>query len=330
MRRVSIVLLVLVLSFSTLFTGFGYAKLTSTLLTSAQVNVTPVSDIFITNVQWQASQDAVWQINSYTMRVMNTTATLGESANARVSYQVEFLNNTDKDMAYIRAFHDSMAYDNEDIVYTISNVLDGQRITAGGRLTLTITFTWRDGVSTDNILHAVVGFQFGEAVDFEEEEEQEKEDGTFEPSTSYHTLVHNILTNSNRYGLNDSHKGYVIHNALKSSKILYSGDHTTGGNIDKLYEALQIDSTKNIDFVFEYVSETEYVVYLFDRKNALEGKDIMVYKQHFHYDTTSYNPGRWVEGTALRGHAVIKRIKSSVYSIVPSEWEPGLPPGTEE
>ena len=91
-----------------------------------------------------------------------------------------------------------------------------------------------------------------------------------------------------------------------------------------------MNDTKNIDFVFEYVSEIEYVVYLFDRHNVSEGSDIVVYKQYFHYNDTSYHPGRWVAGTALRGHAVIKRIKSSVYSIVPSEWLPGAPPGTEE
>ena len=319
MKKSSVFLLALALSFSILFTGIGYAKLTKTLSVTANLQATMPNAVFISKVTLKSENDATATVNSHTQRVINTTVILGSSADASVSFQIEFYNNTDKDMAYVGTLYDEAAYDNSDIAYTVSDVLHGQTILLKGKLTLTLTFSYRDGVSADKVLNSLIGFQFGEVIDFE----QEEEDGTFEPSESYNTLVKNALTNANRYGLNDSHKGYVLHNALASKKILYSSDHTTGGNIDKFYESLQVDESQDIDFVFEYVSETEYVAYLFNRKNVTEGSEITVYKQYFHYDTTHYNKPQWIAGTALIGHATIKEVKSSVLSIVPSEWQVG-------
>ena len=321
MKKRYVFLLALVLSLSMLFVGVGYARLTKTLSVAGNVQVDMPNAIFISNVTLKAENNATATVNAYTQRVLNTTVILGSSADASVSFQIEFYNNTDKDMAYVGTILDEAAYDNDGIAHAVSDVLHGQAIQRKGKLTLTLTFSYRDGVSANKVLNSLIGFQFGEVIDFEQEEEQGKEDGTFVPGESYNTLIQNILTNENRYGLNDSHKGYVVHDALASKKILYSSDHTTGGNIDKLYAALQIDASKNIDFVFEYVSETEYVVYLFDRKDVAEGSDITVYKQYFHYDTTHYNKPQWVAGTALIGHATIKEVKSSVLSIVPSEWQ---------
>ena len=319
MKKSSVFLLALALSFSILFTGVGYAKLTKTLSVTGDIYASMPNAIFISKATLKSENAAIAQVNSHAQRVLNTTVTLGNNADASVSFQIEFYNNTDKDMAYVGTVYDEAAYDNPGITYAVSDVLDGQVIKKNGKLTLTLTFSYRDGVSTSKTLNSIIGFQFGEVIDFE----QEEEDGTFVPGESYQTLISNVLTNANRYGLNDSHKGYVIHNALKQNKILYSSDHTTGGNIDKLYEALQVDSSANIDFVFEYISDTEYALYLFNRNNVAEGQDITVYKQIFHYDSASFNPPKWVAGSALIGHATIKEVKSSVLSIVPSEWQVG-------
>ena len=75
MKKTSFFLLAFVLSFSVLFTGFGYAKLTGMLQTSAGINVEDAHEIFITDVAWKSSHDTVWQVNGYAMRVMNTTVT---------------------------------------------------------------------------------------------------------------------------------------------------------------------------------------------------------------------------------------------------------------
>ena len=323
MKKIYVFLISLVLSLSIFTTGFGYAKISRPLRVNSSVSTSLQDGLFISDVTLISQSSGTTEvINNYAQALLNTTVTLGSIASSTVAYRVTFYNNDTKELAYNSTIYADTAYDNNGISFTVSDILTGDKIAVGETLSLTLTFHYKDNVAANHTLNAVLGFQFGEVVDFEED----KEAGAFDPGENYNALVQNILQNKNRYGLNDSHKGYVIHNALKTNKILYSNDHTTGGNINKLYEALQIDETKNIDFVFEYISETEYVVYLFSHDDAILNKDTKVYKQFFHYDTTLATP-KWVASTALLGHAPIKYISGSTpASIIPSDWKPGPVP----
>lgn len=323
MKKYHIFLLSLMLSFSILFTGFGYAKIARSLNFSANISAAMPNTIFISDVKLEATSNATAQINGYAQCVLNTTVELRADANASVSYTVEFFNNAEKDMAYIGTIVHENAYDNDSITFTVSDVQEAQVIPLRGTLTLTITFSYKDGISTNHILNSLIGFQFGEVVHFEEEEEQEKEDGTFVPGESYNTLVSQLLSNYNRYGLNDSHKGYVVHNALKKDGVIYRGTHSTSGNLDKFYEALQVDDSKNIDYALQYVSDTEYIAYLFLRTDSAEDA-IKVYKQYITYNETTK---KWELGVALLGYAPAKYISDvSHYAILPEDWKPGALP----
>lgn len=323
MKKYHVFLLSLMLSSSILFTGFGYAKIAKPLHVSANISVAMPNTIFISDVTQQSSYNATGQVNAYIQRTLNTTVNLGNNDEAFISYTVEFYNNTDKDMAYIGTTVHENVYDNDGIIFTVSDVQDAQVIPLHRTLTLTITFSYKDGISTNHILNSLIGFQFGEVIHFEEEEEQEKEDGTFVPGESYNTLVSQLLSNYNRYGLNDSHKGYVVHNALKKEGVIYRGTHSTSGNLDKFYEALQVDDSKNIDYALQYVSDTEYIAYLFLRTDSAEDA-VKVYKQYMTYNATTKE---WGLGVALLGYAPIKYISEvSHYAILPEDWKPGALP----
>lgn len=307
-------LLALVLSFSVVSMTFGYAQLTSLMHVNVTSNAAPQDGVFILDVTEQEANNATGEILGYAQCALNTRISLGATAAASLTYTVEFYNNGTKDLAYIQALHDEIAYDNNAITYTITGAAEGDVIAKGGRLSLALTFSYRDTVSANRILNAVLSFRFGEVVIFNDVP------GQFEPGENYKTLIARILTNSNRYGLNDSHKGYVIHNALEEYGTLYSIDNVSGGNINKVLSALQ-SATANIDFVFEYVSATEYVVYLFSRTEATVGNTATVYKQHLHY-----KDGKWAEDPiALVGTAPIKEVdrpKGTAVSILPEDWVP--------
>lgn len=324
MKRLSVFFIILTLSLSLLLTSVGYARTTKTLSLNAAISADMPNGIFISSVTQQSAVDATAQVNAYAQRVLNTTVTLGGSADAGISYTVEFYNNTNKDMAYIGTIVHENAYDNDSIVFTVSDVQEAQVIKLYQTLTLTITFSYKDGISTNRVLNSLIGFQFGEVINLEEEEEIEKEDGTFVPGESYNTLVMQLLTNYNRYGLNDSHKGHVVHNTLKKEQIIYRGTHSTAGNLDKLYESLQVESSQNVDYALQYVSDTEYICYLFLLTDSAQDA-IRVYKQYLHYDDTTR---KWVIGIALLGYAPTKYIESvNHYAILPEDWKPGTPPG---
>lgn len=318
MKKASICLLVLTLSFSVLFSAFGYARITGTLTLHGLVSAAIQSGVFISDVTQTEAQDAAVTVNGYAQHVLNTTVSLGESADSSISLEVEFFNNNGKDMAYGGAMHTADGYDNGDIAYTVSNILDGDLIKEGETLTLTLTFHYRDGVSALRELRAVIGFLFAEVVIFDDTP------GHFEPGEQYNTLVQRILENSKGYGLNDNHKGYVIHDALARYRVLYSTDNVQGGNIDKVLDSLQA-ATANIDFLFEYVSDTEYVVYFFSRTDATVGNVATVYKQYYHE-----KDGTWEAGSALLGHATIKEVEipsgGTHDSILPADWIIGPKP----
>ena len=249
--------------------------------------------------------------------MLNTTVSLGESADAKVSYQIQFFNNNGKNMAYNGLTADDKTADNASLQFTVSDIQDGALIEESGTLTLTLTVSRKEGADTSGLLNAVIGFQFAEVIVFEEDP------GSFEPGENYNRLVAQILSNSNGYGLNDEHKGYVIHTEIKENGILYSIDNIQGGNIDKILNALQ-SATANIDFLFEYVNDSEYIVYFFSRDDATVGNTATVYKQFFHDNGTE-----WIAGNALIGHAPVKRVtrpKGAAISILPADWTVGPPP----
>ncbi|MBQ3063304.1 MAG: hypothetical protein IJC99_00680 [Clostridia bacterium] len=323
MKKIHIFLLSIVLSFSLLFTSVGYARITKPLYVGADIHAAMPDGIFISDVTLQAAINAAEQINSYAQRVLNTTVTLDNSDDASVSYTVKFFNNAEKDMVYIGTVVHEDAYDNDGIIFTVSDVQDAQVIKLRESLTLTLTFSYKNGISANRVLNSMIGFQFGEIIDFEEEEEQEKEDGTFVPGESYNTLVMQLLTNYNRYGLNDSHKGHVVHNTLKQDGIIYRGTHSTAGNLDKFYEALQIEQSQNVDYALQYISDTEYIAYLFLRTDSARDA-IKVYKQYLTYDEATK---QWVTGVALLGYAPTAYIDSvNHYAILPEDWQPGALP----
>ncbi|MBE6702587.1 MAG: hypothetical protein E7585_04145 [Ruminococcaceae bacterium] len=318
MKKIFVFFLVVFFSFSVLVTAFGYAQLSNTFTVRGRTSAIIQEGVFISNVTPLALSDATETVNGYAQRVLNTTVSLGDSTDASVSYHVEFFNNDTKDMAYNGMTYEENAYDNQSISFAVSDVLDGTVIPVGGTLSLTLTLSRRAEAAENGALCAVIGFQFGEVVVFE------GDDGYFEPGENYKKLVGQIISNSNGYGLNDEHKGYVIHTEVKENGTLYSIDKVQGGNIDKMLDAMQ-SATANIDFLFQYVSDSEYIVYFFSRSDAIVGENTTVYKQFFHFNGTE-----WVAGSALLGHAPIKEIvrpKATAISILPADWVVGaLPP----
>ena len=309
MKKIQIFFICTVLSLSVLFTGFGYAAITTNLQLHGNANLTMQKGVFIAALTPTEGEGATQTLNSCVQATMNTTLTLGPTSGSTVSYRVRLYNNSATDMAYNDTASLENAYDNQNIAFAVTGVSSGDVIKAHGELFLTITFSFKGGtVAASKTLNSVIGFRFGEVIIFDP--------GHFEPGENYNQLVAAILSNANGYGLNDSHKGDVLHAAIGKDDYLYSFENIQGGNLKKMVGALQT-TTKNIDFVFEYISDSEYVCYLFDGESPKAGDTITVYKQHLVDNGT-----KWVAGTALVGTATFKKVSGSSYSILPSEWLP--------
>lgn len=278
--------------------------------------------VYISRARVETAREATGQVISYLGTLLRSGTSLGAAADALVTYQVEFLNNAAIDMAYAGITVPEGGHSNPAIAYRVGDILDGAIVKPGERITLTLSFSYAAGVSAVRDLASAIRFEFGEPIIFEEEEP-----GFFQPGENYNTIVQNVMSNFNGYGLNDSHKGSVVHNNLKTRGLLYNGDKgVSGGQLDKFHEALQVDDTKNIEFVLQYVSDIEYIMYLFSKDDAGVGDDIMVYRQFFHYDGTAE---KWVAGSALRGHAEVKTFtfySRTITSIKPEDWAVGEAP----
>ncbi len=166
------VLIILLLSFSTVFTCVGYAALTDELSITGTIEVSEPDKVYITDILsvTGSTTEPTYEIASYT--VVRSSVTLGSGGADTVNMTIKVKNNTDILYGFNAIRYSSSAYDNANIVVTTDmshktvdkkgNVLDeGTVIEPGGTIEFTATFSHKDGVaSSDLALNSLVNYEF--------------------------------------------------------------------------------------------------------------------------------------------------------------------------
>lgn len=140
------------------------------------------------------------------------------------------------------------------------------------------------------------------------------------PGSNYLDLLDSIL-NNNKGGLNSS-KG-TLENAVNKDVIVHSSQNVQGGNLKHLF----ITQASNLlDFIVQYVSDTEFHVYMFETEDANRGTvgqtQIKVYKT-----ILVEIDGEWIGQESQLGYAVLREVRDTDYiAVSPDEWVIGRLP----
>lgn len=151
-------LLIIVLSLM----GFGFAYLSQSLNINGNVNIAYGDNVYITSLAVQSTQDAAVITNpsfSDTTASMYSTIT---DLNGSITYQM-VLSNYKAEAVTLSNIVKEVQH-NTNIKYEITGINVGDSISAGESKTITITMSYKDGVTTlpTNILDALVlYFDFG-------------------------------------------------------------------------------------------------------------------------------------------------------------------------
>lgn len=311
---------------------------------SGTIKVDAVDDIFISKA---TVVDGTAKVNAYNMTTLSSSVTL-ETAKSTATISVTVTNNSPHDKVFNRVKYLDEAYSNPNVGYVLEGIAMGTLVphnpTDGkNTLTFSITFLYTGSNTSNPTLDSVIMFEFADAADWEEGGDDNPDDdssdsgnddsssgtgsGQIAVGEDFHALIEAAKSNvRGSYGLNDPQKGSVLVNAVKKQEIVYSSDNLQGGNIKHF--ASETRNTHNLDYLFEFISETEYVMYIWrladvEKAETLIGQTaITVYKQVYHKENNV-----WKSSTTMAGYAVIKNIRnnsgSMIVAMVPSEWAVG-------
>lgn len=136
------------------------------------------------------------------------------------------------------------------------------------------------------------------------------------PGENHVVLLGEILENI-KVGLNASKD--TLEQAVNQYGTLYSQQKIQGGTLKHL---LASSDTANLEFVMEYVSDSEYFLYTFSDDALLAGTvditQITVYRT-----TLEKESGTWKTVAAAQGYSTIRTCPTGDFSIDPAEWTPG-------
>jgi len=148
-----------------LFMCIGYAEVSDTILNiTGQIEATTQEGVFISNVE---TTDTLSVVNYYVGTMLDSKTVLGTTSGLTVSYNITLYNNSDKEEVFIGVLtdgSDEYLYSNENIEYTLTGLTEYETvISKNSSLKFTITFKYKEGVSTsNNILESKLNFRFRE------------------------------------------------------------------------------------------------------------------------------------------------------------------------
>lgn len=152
-----------------LFMGVGYAAVNSVNLTIAgDILAMELDDVVVTDISYKESSYATLDSSNVSVvskTVLNSNIALSSTnSNSYITYTVTVLNTNTYDCFYNGAVFDSEFYDNQNIVFELSdNMIEGMFLKAGESLSFDIKFKYKDGVtpnSSINKLNAYINIDF--------------------------------------------------------------------------------------------------------------------------------------------------------------------------
>lgn len=333
MKSVAILILIAILL---TFSGIGYAQIADHLLVTGEATLEPPKIIYISNAT-VSSGDAA--IDYYYGTILSSEVTLPTS-DSTSTITVTITNNSETTKVFNKVQYIDEAYSNANITFQLSGISTGTALphAASGEnntITFDITFEYTGGEFTDGTLSSILLFEFAEAADWDDgtqgggSGESGGNDPVVEIGEDFAALIEAAMSEiKNSYGLNDPNKGSALKNAIKNNKLVYSTDNITGGHI-KHFASDEINTHK-LDFLFEFSSDTEYILYMWRLKDVESAStvigttEIVVYKQAYHLVG-----GTWEKSTTLAGHATVIYVMNNqdeeIIAIDYTMWDIGAP-----
>ena len=305
------------LSFMCLFTCVGYAAMSQNLVINGNVEAEPPYAVFITSItDGSAVAEGSAAVNHCSGTIANLSLSLGNDSSSSKTLHVTIFNNTIdyhtfKGVLYTEGEH---TYSNTNITFEISGFDIGDKLAPGEYAYIDITFSYDSYRGYSETLACLLDFHFGLS--------------GMDEGTDYESYIFLFLTNTNGYGINDSHKGDVVLNSLKENTVIYAGDNLNGGNLKHLLNAVNTAQTENLYFIYQYISDTTINLYTYeDKYNNQEyiEQNVTVYKTTFTRDAIGTTYTEWAPSASINGSAPVKSIVtpmgSNLYAVVISDWK---------
>ena len=296
-----------------IFTCVGYAAVDGALFADGSLEAKWPYALYITDTtQTSSTAGGSITVNSRSITVVNLSTQLGNDASSSSTLRVTLFNNTKdyyafKGVDYTVGEH---TYNNTNIVFDVSGITLGQKLIPGETIQIDLTFHYDNYRGYAEALSAVLNFHFGLSG---------AQDGT-----DYESYVMYFLSNANEYGLNDSHKGHVLYNALVRQNLIYADDSVSAGNLKHLLSGMNTNQTNQLTFVSQYVSDTQIVLYTYEdiyNSSSYQGQKPTVYRTTFVRESIGSSYSLWEPFESVGGTAEIQYIPSkSLYAINVETW----------
>lgn len=148
--------------------GIGYASVNSIILEiNGDVSAQSNEGLFITETKYLTDVNADTTkstIKNTHQTMMNSTIALSNNdINSYISYQITIYNSTNISFSYIKTSFDEEFYDNNDIIFEITNLKVDDTIEPKSYLTFNITFKYKEGAipsNDNNTLNSYLNFLF--------------------------------------------------------------------------------------------------------------------------------------------------------------------------
>lgn len=157
----------ILLIISTLCLSVGYASINSISMTlNGTVEFTVSNKLFISDVTVYQTNNAIGSVNYYNGTLLDTTVELSNNPtdNSFVTFAVTLYNNADYNYLYSSSkfLLGEDTYDNENIIFEITNLNENDIINSNSFHTFYITFKYNDSTNiTNNTLNCMINFVFG-------------------------------------------------------------------------------------------------------------------------------------------------------------------------
>lgn len=154
----------LIILIATLFMSVAYATVSNiTLNISGTIQAKAKNGILISSVTEETKKGVISEeVKYYEGTTLSTSIELSSDINSTLTYKVSFLNNSESDYFFNGVTYIDEAYDNKNIEFSVDKEPYTVKITAGGTLTLNLTFKYKEGViiNKSQILNSMLKFNF--------------------------------------------------------------------------------------------------------------------------------------------------------------------------
>ena len=334
---------VLVFSLAFAFLCIGYAYVTRDIKIDGLAEYTPPEAVFIIDADAQSSGG---KVNGYVMSTLNSSVTLGNSANATQRILVTVYNNTGVEQGYNATKHPSgeETYTNPDIGYRLIKADTGEElkfktpVAPDMHLSFYVEFYYKDGnVASNKSLDSILMFEFLPMSELPDDEEEVAARGALE---KFKEILNTPESYARLTGAMDSHDagnkrsyiGNVVGSKSSDSSLiedLFQGELTLNINGEDVKMTTMIkrenvdDNKKTGDSYDRYSFSTyegcEMVIYMTDVDlfDYSYGKKVTVYAAVFtcQQDSNGNPTGEWYQvGDLFKGTAPVNNYEGGLLS----------------